>query len=153
LDAAPLLLRRRRPSIRPDRQRSRLRRTPPQSSEVRSALRTKSDGDRRHQGAAIAIRSDYLENVAPEAGFVCDAPAIADIAIAVHFANFRWSRTGVDLAAWPRTTAWIDRVEQTAALARPSTLAERRPLHGEMGIELTETSFAGQGFRNGPTSV
>jgi glutathione S-transferase len=105
---------------------------------------------------------DYLESVAPKGGFVCGALAIADIAVAVHFANLRWSRTDVDLAAWPRTVAWISRVEQTPALARLTTLAERamttrgaerRALYGEMGIELTETSFAGQGFRKGPMSV
>jgi glutathione S-transferase len=117
---------------------------------------------------AMALRDelpsimDYLESVAPEDGFVCGALAMADIAIAVHFANLRWSRTGVDLAAWRRTVAWIARVEQTPALARLTTLAERamttrgserRALFGEMGIELTETSFAGKGFRKGPMSV
>jgi len=105
---------------------------------------------------------DYLESVAPEDGFVCGALAIADIAIAVHFANLRWSRTGVDLAAWPQTVAWIARVEQTPTMARLTTLAERaittrgaerRALYGEMVIPLTETSFAGEGFRKGPMSV
>ena len=105
---------------------------------------------------------DYLETVAPEDGFVCGALAIADIAVAVFFANLRWSRTGVELAAWPRTMAWIARVEQTAAIARLTTVAERslttrgaerRALYDEMGVELTETSFAGKGFRKGPMSV
>jgi glutathione S-transferase len=105
---------------------------------------------------------DYLESVAPEDGFVCGALAIADIAIAAFFANLRWSRTGVDLAAWPRTMAWIARVEQIAAIARLTTLAERalttrgaerQALFGDMGVELTETSYAGKGFRKGPMSV
>jgi len=105
---------------------------------------------------------DYLESVAPADGFVFGALAIADIAIAVHFANLRWSRTGVDLAAWPRTVAWIARVEQVPAVARLTTLAERamtmrgaerRTLYGEMGIPLTETSFAGKELRKGPMSV
>ena len=105
---------------------------------------------------------DYLESVAPADGFVFGALAIADIAIAVHFANLRWSRTGVDLAAWPRTVAWIARVEQVPAVARLTTLAERamamrgaerRALYGEMGIPLTETSFAGKELRKGPMSV
>ena len=105
---------------------------------------------------------DYLESVAPEDGFVCGALAIADIAIAAFFANLRWSRTGVDLAAWPRTMAWIARVEQTAAITRLTTLAERalttrgaerQALFGDMGVELTETSYAGKGFRKGPMSV
>ena len=105
---------------------------------------------------------DYLESVAPADGFVCGGLAIADIAIAVHFGNLRWSRASVDLSPWPRTMAWIARVEQIPAMARLTTLAERalttrraeRPaLYNEMGISLTETSFAGEGFRKGPMSV
>jgi glutathione S-transferase len=105
---------------------------------------------------------DYLESVAPEDGFVCGDLAIADIAVAVHFANLRWSRVELDLSPWPNTTAWIDRVERTPALARFTTLAERsltarraerRALFGETGVALTETTFAGEGFRKGPMSV
>jgi glutathione S-transferase len=105
---------------------------------------------------------DYLESIAPDDGFVCGELAIADIAVTVHFANLRWSRTAADLSAWPKTTAWIDRVERTPALAKLTTLgeramavrgAERRVLYGELGIPLTETSFAGAGFRKGPMSV
>jgi glutathione S-transferase len=105
---------------------------------------------------------DYLESVAPEDGFVCGDLAIADIAVAVHFANLRWSRTALDLLPWPKATAWIDRVERTPALAKFTTLAERamtvrraerRALFGEMGIALTETTFASEGFRKGPMSV
>ena len=105
---------------------------------------------------------DYLETVAPEDGFVCGDLAIADIAVAVHFANLRWSRIALDLSPWPKTTAWIDRVERTPSLAKFTTLAERsmtvrraerRALFGEMGIALAETTFAGEGFRKGPMSV
>ncbi len=105
---------------------------------------------------------DYLESVAPEDVFVCGHLAIADIAIAVHFANLRWSRTSADLSAWPKTTAWIHRVERTPALAKLTTLAERamtvrraeqRAIYSQMGIVLTETTFAGEGFRKGPMSV
>jgi len=105
---------------------------------------------------------DYLESIAPDDGFVCGDLAIADIAIAVHFANLRWSRTAADLSPWPTTTGWIDRVERTPALAKLTMLAERamvargaerRALYGEMGIPLTETTFAGEGFRKGPMSV
>src|SRR5579863_8579508 len=105
---------------------------------------------------------DYLESVAPSGGFVCGGLAIADIAIAVHFANLRWSKTPVDLSPWPRTTAWIGRVEATPALARLTGLAERtmaarggerRALFVEAGIPLLENTLAGPGFRKGPMSV
>jgi glutathione S-transferase len=105
---------------------------------------------------------DYLESVAPEDGFVCGELAIADIAIAVHFANLCWSRITADLSSWPKTTAWIDRVERTPAMAKVTRLgeramtvrgAERRALYEEMGIALTETTFAAPGFRRGPMSV
>jgi hypothetical protein len=70
--------------------------------------------------------------------------------------------TALDLLPWPKATAWIDRVERTPALAKFTTLAERamtvrraerRALFGEMGIALTETTFASEGFRKGPMSV
>jgi glutathione S-transferase len=105
---------------------------------------------------------DYLESVAPSDGFVCGGLAIADIAIAVHFANLRWSKTPVDLSPWPKTTAWIGRVEATPALARLTGLAERtmaargterRALFVEAGIPLVENTLAGPGFRKGPMSV
>jgi glutathione S-transferase len=117
---------------------------------------------------ADALRSDlppvmdYLESVAPERGFVFGAVMIADIAMAVHFANLRWSGTGVDLSHWPKTVAWVDRVERTTPLARFTTLGQRflttaradRPaLFAELGVALSETTLAGKGFRKGPMSV
>jgi len=105
---------------------------------------------------------DYLESVAPAEGFVCGDLALADIAIAAHFANLRWAATGADLSPWPQTTAWIARVERIPALANITTLAERtltargaarRALYAEHGIALTETTLAGPGFRKGPMSV
>jgi glutathione S-transferase len=105
---------------------------------------------------------DYLESVAPQHGFVCGDLAIADLAVAAHFANLRWARVAADLTPWPRTTAWIARVEALPALAKFNTLGERHmttrrsergALFGEFGMALTETTFAGEGFRKGPMSV
>jgi glutathione S-transferase len=110
----------------------------------------------------LPVVMDYLEAIAPTDGFVCGALAFADIAIAVNFANLRWSKTPVDLLPWPNTTAWIGRVEATPALARLTGLAERtmtvrgaerRALYAEIGIPLTENTLAGPGFRKGPMSV
>jgi glutathione S-transferase len=105
---------------------------------------------------------DYLETIAPSDGFVCGPLAAADIAVAVHFANLRWADSGADLAAWPRTVAWVARTEAVPALARLNQLAGRSlttrraewpALYSGFGIPLTETSLAGKGFRKGPLSV
>ena len=57
--------------------------------------------------------------------------------------------------------AWIARIEAVPELARLTTLAERaltvrradrQALYSSMGVELTETSLAGSGFRKGPMS-
>jgi glutathione S-transferase len=123
---------------------------------------------RDDEAIARAVREDlpsvmdYLETIAPTDGFVCGALAVADIAVAVHFANLRWAATGADLAAWPKTAAWVRRTEAVPVLARLNHLAERslttrrtdRPaLYAEFGIPLTETSLAGKEFRKGPFSV
>jgi glutathione S-transferase len=105
---------------------------------------------------------DYLESIAPDDGFVFGELAVADLAVAVHFANLRWARTDADLTPWPKTMAWTDRVEATPAVASLTNLAaramttrnsERRALYGELGIALTETTFAGDVLRRGPMSV
>ncbi len=105
---------------------------------------------------------DYLESIALDDGFVCGDLAVADIAVAVHFANMCWWHTAADLSPWSKTTAWIDRVEQTPALANLTVLAEwtmaargaeRRVLYGEMGIPLVDATFAEKGYCKGPMSV
>jgi glutathione S-transferase len=105
---------------------------------------------------------DYLESIGPVSGFVCGDLSMADIAIAVHFANLRWSRTAADLSRWPKTSDWIGRVEETPALAKLTALAEQsrtirradwRALFAASGILPTETTFAGKGVRKGPMSV
>jgi len=117
--------------------------------------------------AAIAIAltehlppvMDYLESIAPADGFLFGTVSLADIAVAAHFANLRWSATTADLSPWPAAMAWVGRVEQLPALARATELAERNAaargperlaVFGEMGYALAETSFAGPGFRRGP---
>ena len=101
---------------------------------------------------------DYLETIAPTAGFVCGALAVADIAVAVHFANLRWAATGADLAAWPKTAAWVARTEEVPALARLNHLAERslttrrteRPaLYAEFGIPRPRPASPARGSAKG----
>jgi glutathione S-transferase len=118
---------------------------------------------------AAALRDDlpevmeYLETVAPAEGFIGGGNVgVADIAVAAHFPALRWSRVVADLSAWPRATAWVARVAALPALAKYNALGERflstrvaeRPgLFDEFGVELTETTYAGPGFRRGPMSV
>jgi glutathione S-transferase len=60
---------------------------------------------------------DYLEKVAPGDGgyLVGDSLTLADIAVAIPFANFRHTNTNVDPDRYPRTVAYVERI-----LARPS---------------------------------
>ena len=117
---------------------------------------------------AAALRDDlpdvmnYLESIAPSVGFAFDTLAVADIAVAVHFANLRWAAVETDVTPWPKTMAWVARVEALPGLARLTALgeaamttrrADRQALYERMGIGLTETSFAGSEFRKGPMSV
>ena len=105
---------------------------------------------------------NYLESIAPDDGFVCGALAIADIAVAVHFANLQWSHTTADLSSWPRTMAWIARVDAVPEFARLTELgtraistrsADRAAMYQAMGVALTDTSYATSEFRKGPMSV
>ena len=117
---------------------------------------------------AAAIANDlpdvmnYLESIAPEDGFVCGALAIADIAVAVHFTNLQWSRANADLSNWPRTMAWIARVDAVPEITRLTELgtraistrsADRAAMYQAMGVALTETSYATAEFRKGPMSI
>ena len=58
---------------------------------------------------------DYFEAKVPDVGgfLVGDSLTLADIAVASPFTNLR--HLGTDIAAWPRTLAWVDSI-----LARPS---------------------------------
>ena len=60
---------------------------------------------------------DYLERTVPDDGgyLVGDDLTLADLAVAVPFANFRHTKTNVDPQRYPRTVAYVDRI-----LARPS---------------------------------
>lgn len=105
---------------------------------------------------------DVLEALAPEAGFLAGSLGTADLAVAVHFANLRWSRVAVDLARWPRAAAWIARTEGTAPLARLNALGERAltvrypdrgALFAEYGIELVDAGVTGREARRGPMTT
>lgn len=102
---------------------------------------------------------DYLESEAPAEGFFCGAFGLADISIAAMFRNMRYADWRPDPARWPKTTAWLARAEAEPALARANAwsdvlfrtpIAERRRAAAEIGLALTETSFAQRAPRKGP---
>ena len=93
----------------------------------------------------------YLEKVAPAEGFVAGRLSIADIAVAVAFANLKWARVELDPMRWPNTLAWVARTNSTPGLASITRLAERlmqtpaqrhRAALAEMGVALTADSVS-----------
>jgi len=61
---------------------------------------------------------DYLETQLPEAGFLFGTIGIADISIAVFLRNAAFARYKVDVARWPRTAGFVDRVLAQECLAK-----------------------------------
>jgi glutathione S-transferase len=59
---------------------------------------------------------NYLESQMPESGFLCGAVSFADLALAPHFANLSWARIEPDWARWPKTGAWLARVNEQTTL-------------------------------------
>lgn len=60
---------------------------------------------------------DWIEVQAPEDGFLFGTMMLADITIAAFFRNALLAGFTVDAARWPRTAAWIARVEAEPAFA------------------------------------
>ncbi|HEY6599404.1 MAG TPA: glutathione S-transferase family protein [Pseudomonadales bacterium] len=62
---------------------------------------------------------DYLEPIAPNAGFMFgDALSIADISIAAFFRNAAFARYSVDAQRWPKVAAYIARVLDAGPFVR-----------------------------------
>lgn len=87
---------------------------------------------------------------------------VADLAVAAPFANLRWAAVGAELSRWPRTAAWVARVEGCAPLDRLTALgerflttprAERAALFGQFGVALAGDSVAGREARRGPMTT
>ena len=104
---------------------------------------------------------DDLERLAPVSGGLFGAYGLADISVAVNFANLRWARQTVDAARWPRTAAWIIRVETETPLGRITTLAdkvlrvkpeEHRAVLSAHGMAVSAASVAGSAPQRGPMS-
>jgi glutathione S-transferase len=105
---------------------------------------------------------DYLEQQAPAGGFLFKELSIADIAVAVCFTNLRWARVELDRERWPKTSAWVERTNETPALAKLNALGDKlmrtppdqqRTTLGELGVRLTSSTFATSTARRGPMTV
>lgn len=105
---------------------------------------------------------DYLERIAPAEDFVFGTLSIADISIAAFFRNLRWSRIALDDARWPRTAAWIARVEAVPALERLAGIgdrlvrtppAEQRAVCAACGLAVTAASVGSDVPQKGPMTV
>ncbi|WP_380878557.1 glutathione S-transferase [Sphingomonas sp. DBB INV C78] len=92
---------------------------------------------------------DYLETVAPAAGFLFGEIGLADIALASFLRNAAYVDYEVDPARWPRTAGFIGRVLAHDSLAqllpfedvqRNASIAGRRQALIDAGARLCEQS-------------
>jgi glutathione S-transferase len=96
--------------------------------------------------------------MAPAESFLAGELSLADIAVAVVFANLRWARVFPEATRWPKTLAWVERTTLTPGLTKITGLAERlmqtptaqhRGALADLGVALTDTSFAAVAPRPG----
>ncbi len=94
----------------------------------------------------------YLESAAPAEGYLAGPFGLADISVAVMFKGLAYARWTPDAARWPKTCAWLARVEAhpamrltgswSDALAKTAP-ADQRAKAREIGLRVTEkTHFA-----------
>lgn len=99
---------------------------------------------------------NYLESLAPVDGFLCGAFSIADIAVATPFANFLWARQTIDASRWPKTAAWLLRVQSEPCISKfqdigrqllKTPVPEHRDFLKAQGLMLTEKRYGDQELR------
>ena len=100
----------------------------------------------------------YLESIAPGQAFLVGELSLADIAVAAVIANLKWARVHPEATRWPKTLAWVERTTHTPQLAKitgfgarlmQTPLAEQRRALSDLGVALTESSFAAVAPRPG----
>ena len=93
---------------------------------------------------------DWIEERAPAQGFLFGRLGTADIAYACFFRNALLAGWRIDAARWPRTAAWVARVEAVPAFADTirfeqaivtSPMAERRAALIAAGARLSEKTY------------
>lgn len=106
----------------------------------------------------IPAALDYLETQIPAEGFVFGDLSIADISLACYFRTASFVRYAVDAARWPRTAAFVHRVQalpvfQTLARLEDGVLrvpvTEQREALAAMGAPLTRETMGGKVPRHG----
>lgn len=102
---------------------------------------------------------DYLEGQMPEEGFLFGALSMADLSLAPTFLNAGAVQVHVDPARWPRTAAWLERVNHETPLGPLNKLARalmRTPIAAhrdrlaEFGLAAANRSWMGEAPRRGP---
>jgi glutathione S-transferase len=105
---------------------------------------------------------DQLERLAPASGFLFGAASIADISVAVMFANLQWARVEIPADRWSRTTGWVERTTALPALAAITRIAdalvrtplpEQRRVAEELGLALASSSVQAAAPRRGPMTA
>ena len=98
----------------------------------------------------IPAALDYLESLLPADGFIFGSISIADISIACYFRTAAFVRYAIDAARWPRTAAFVARVQSLRVfqkLARyedcmlRTPLSEQRALLQAAGAPLTSATL------------
>jgi glutathione S-transferase len=106
---------------------------------------------------------DQLEHWAPPQDFTLgDRPGLADFSVVSHFANFRWARQTVDAERWPRTAAWIERVEQQQPMRQLNAIGDKilrappdghRPVLESFGVAVAAETVSGSTPKRGPMTA
>lgn len=105
---------------------------------------------------------DYLDGELTTGPFFCGALSIADVSVAVNFANLKWSRAQIDWARWPRLETWIarmraetpiGRLEELGAIMVRTPIPDHRAKLAELGFATTEKTMATSTPQKGPMSV
>ena len=106
----------------------------------------------------IPAALDYLETQLPADGFIFGTLSIADISLACYFRTASFVRYAVDAARWPRTAAFVQRMQalpvfqqlahwEDGVLRVPVT--QQRETLAAMGAPLTRETMGSQVPRHG----
>jgi len=105
---------------------------------------------------------DYLEREVPADGFLFEALAVADVAIATFFRNAAFARFSIDATRWPKTAAYVARVLALDAFQRlvpfeermmRTPMPEHRRVLVEMGAPVMAETFGGDTVRRGVMKI
>ncbi|GGA27125.1 glutathione S-transferase family protein [Dyella nitratireducens] len=88
---------------------------------------------RQAREVEIPAALDYLETQLPAEGFIFGQLSIADISIAGYFRTASFVRYAVDAARWPRTAAFVQRMQALPAFQKLARLED-----GVLRIPVTE---------------